>query len=131
MFSTFASVAVAHLCLVWSMRTINIGQFYGELVDALFWLIAGTWTLFGWPRSIGHKIARQELTTREGQARLRTFPPQLGYVFILMAIAQVIMELDQLGFFEGGRAIFGSLVLFAMSFALVVFWWRQTHKNEI
>jgi hypothetical protein len=112
------------------MRTINVGQFYGELVDALFWLIAGAWVLYGWPRSIRRKIDRNELTTREGQARLRRFPPQVGYVFILIAIAQIIFELDQLGFFEGGRSVFGAVVLFAMSLGLFVFWWRQRRKSE-
>ena len=113
------------------MRTINVGQFYGELIDALFWLIVGAWVLYGWPRSIRRKVDRNELTMRESEAKLRKFSPQLGYVFILIAISQIILELDQLGFFENGRSIFGAIVFFAMSLGLFVFWWRQRRKSEL
>src|ERR1700738_1504496 len=102
-----------------NLHSIPPGQFYGELIDALFWFIVGAWLLYVWPHPIRRNIDRDELTNEEGEAKLRRLPPKLGYVLIIFGIGQILLELQQVGFF--GESKLPALLMFGISLGLVGF----------
>src|SRR6266481_1639158 len=86
--------AVAYLFLVRSMpRTINIGQFYGGLIGAAFWLLVAIWYLYVWPRSLRRRIDRGDIDAFDGLAKLRK-APLIGYFLLLIATADAVGTLD-------------------------------------
>src|SRR5438132_14263809 len=90
--------AVAYLFLVRSMRTINIGQFYGGLIGAVFWMLAAIWYLYVWPRSLHRRIDRGDIDAFDGLAKLRK-APLIGYFLLLIAVADLIGTLNYIGVF--------------------------------
>jgi len=85
------------------MRTINIGQFYGGLIGAAFWIFAAIWYLYVWPRSLRRRIDRGDIDAFDGLAKLRK-APSVGYLLLLVALADVIGTLRYVGVF-GDSAI--------------------------
>ena len=85
------------------MRTINIGQFYGGLIGAAFWIFAAIWYLYVWPRSLRRRIDRGDIDAFDGLAKLRK-APLVGYLLLLVALADVIGTLRYVGVF-GDSAI--------------------------
>lgn len=79
-------------------RTINIGQFYGGLIGAAFWILAALWSLYIWPRSLRRRIDRGDIDAFIGLAKLRK-APLFGYFFLLLAIADAVGTLDYIGAF--------------------------------
>jgi hypothetical protein len=84
------------------LRTINIGQFYGGLIGAAFWMLVAIWYLYVWPRSLRRRIDRGDIDAFDGLAKLRK-APLIGYFLLLIAIADLIGTLNYIG-------VFGDLV---------------------
>jgi hypothetical protein len=80
------------------MRTINIGQFYGGLIGAAFWIFAATWFMYIWPRSVRRQIDRGDIDAFDGLAKLRK-APLFGYMFLLICLADLIGTLNYIGAF--------------------------------
>jgi hypothetical protein len=80
------------------MRTINIGQFYGGLIGAAFWVLAAIWYLYISPRSLRRRIDRDEIDAFDGLAKIRK-ASLVGYMLLLIAIADVIGTLNYIGVF--------------------------------
>ena len=85
------------------MRTINVGQFYGGLIGAAFWIFAAIWYLYVWPRSLRRRIDRGDIDALDGLAKLRK-APLVGYFLLLVALADVVGTLRYVGVF-GDSAI--------------------------
>jgi len=79
-------------------RTINIGQFYGGLIGAAFWMLAATWYLYVWPRSLRRRIDRGDVDAFDGLAKIRK-ASLVGYMLLLIAIADAVGTLDYVGAF--------------------------------
>ena len=111
------------------MRTINIGQFYGGLVGAAFWILIAIWYLYVLPRSLQRRIDRGDIDAFDGLAKLRK-APLFGYFFLLLAIADTIGTLDYLGAFG---SVWVSVVLLCpvviSMFIVVRRIWRQHAKQ--
>ncbi len=91
--------AVAYLFLIRSMpRTINIGQFYGGLIGAAFWMIIAIWYLYVRPRSLRRRIDKGDIDAFDGLAKLRK-GSLIGYFLLLIAIADLIGTLNYIGVF--------------------------------
>jgi hypothetical protein len=80
------------------MRTINVGQFYGGLIGAGFWIFAAVWCLCVWPPSLRRRIDRGEIDAFDGLAKLRR-APLFGYMLLLTAIADLIGTLNYIEVF--------------------------------
>jgi hypothetical protein len=80
------------------MRTINSGQFYGGLVGAAFWICIAVWFLYVWPRSLRRQIDRGDIDAFDGLAKIRK-APLFGYMFLLIAFADLISTLRYIGAF--------------------------------
>jgi hypothetical protein len=79
-------------------RTINIGQFYGGLIGAAFWTFGAVWYLYISPRSVRRRIDNGEIDAFDGLAKLRK-APLVGYMLLLVAIADLIGTLNYIGVF--------------------------------
>lgn len=79
-------------------RTINIGQFYGGLVGAAFWILGAIWYLYISPRLLRRRIDTGEIDAFDGMAKLRK-APLIGYMLLLVAIADLIGTLNYIGVF--------------------------------
>ena len=99
------------MSLVRSMRTINIGQFYGGLIGAAFWIFAAIWYLYIWPRSLRRRIDRGDIDAFDGLAKLRK-APLIGYFLLLIGIVDAVGTLDYVGAF--GSPWIGIALLFAV-----------------
>jgi hypothetical protein len=94
------------------MRTINIGQFYGGLAGAVFWICLTIWYLYGWPRSLRRRTDRGDIDAFDGLPKLRK-ASLIGYFFLLIAIADAVGTLDYVGAVQTWVAIglqFGVLI---------------------
>src|SRR5437870_8954584 len=94
-------------------RAINIGQFYGGLIGAAFWLLVAIWYLYVWPRSLRRRIDRGDIDAFDGLAKLRK-APLIGYFFLLIAIADAVGTLDYVGAFGSpwvGMALLSAVVI--------------------
>jgi hypothetical protein len=112
------------------LLAIPAGQFYGGLIEAVFWVIGGVWLLYAWPHRIRRKIARAELSEEDGQAKLRKFQPQWGYAVIFFGITQIFISLYQIDFFRGFETITGVLML-SVSLAIIGCWlWQRRKANH-
>ena len=110
------------------MWTINIGQFYGGLIGAAFWIFAAVWYLYVWPRSLRRRIDRGDIDAFDGLAKLRK-APLFGYFFLLLAIADAIGTLDYIGAF--GSPWVGIALLFVVvisMFFVVRRIWRPSNQ---
>src|ERR1051326_5733210 len=107
-----------------------MGTIIGLMIDTLPWIIAGSWALYGWPRSVQRKINADELTVREVEAKLRRFPPALGYVFLLIAIGEILLKLNGSGFFHG-REYVSAILFLAISIGLFALWWYHRPRNNV
>jgi len=81
------------------MRTINVGQFYGGLIGAAFWMLGAIWYLYLWPRSLRRRIDRGDIDAFDGLAKIRK-ASLIGYLLVLIAIADLIGTLNYLGVFR-------------------------------
>jgi hypothetical protein len=79
-------------------RTINIGQFYGGLIGAAFWMLLAIWYLYLRPRSLRQRIDRGDIDAFDGLAKVRK-APLIGYFLLLIAIADLIATLNYVGLF--------------------------------
>jgi len=79
-------------------RTINIGQFYGGLLGAAFWMLAAIWYLYISPRSLRRRIDRRDIDEFDGLAKIRK-ASLVGYMLLLIAIADAVGTLDYVGAF--------------------------------
>ncbi len=107
-------------------RTINIGQFYGGLIGAAFWVLLAIWYLYVRPRSLRRRIDRGDIDAFEGFAKLRK-APLIGYFLLLIAIADLIGTLNYIGVF--GDWIYLPLlagVVIAMLFVVLRLWRQHT-----
>jgi hypothetical protein len=80
------------------MHTINVGQFYGGLVGAGFWIVAAVWYLCVWPRSLRRRIDRGEIDAFDGLAKLGR-APLFGYMLLLTAMPIFFGTLNYIGVF--------------------------------
>jgi hypothetical protein len=106
---------------------IPYGQFVGGLVGAAFFVIAGAWCLYVWPRSIRRRIDRGDVDAFDGLEKLRK-APLFGYMFLLIAIADTVGTLDQVGAL--GRAWVGVVLLWVVVIAMFLVvrrLWRHTN----
>jgi len=92
-------------------RVINIGQFYGGLIGAAFWMLVAIWYLYVWPRSLRRRIDRGDVDAFDGLAKLRK-APLIGYSLLLLGIADAVGTLDYVGAF--GSPWIGIALLFAV-----------------
>ena len=81
-------------------HTINISQFYGGLIGAAFWVLVATWYLYVWPRSLRRRIDRADVDAFDGVRKLRK-APLIGYLLLLIAIADLIRTMNYIGAFGG------------------------------
>jgi len=79
-------------------RTISIGQFYGGLIGAAFWMLVAIWYLYVWPRLLRRRIDHGDIDAFDGLAKLRK-APLIGYFLLLIAIADLIGTLNYIGVF--------------------------------
>ena len=115
----------AYISLDLMLLAIPAAQFYGGLIEDIFWILLGVWLLYGWPNRVHRQIARGKLTEEAGEAKLRKFSPQWGYAAIFFGISQTYVTLGQIGFFGRFDVVAGILVL-ALGLAMLVFWlWRR------
>jgi hypothetical protein len=99
------------------MHTINIGQFYGGLMGAVFWIFAGIWCLYIRPRSIRRRIDRGDIDAFDRLAKLRK-APLFGYMFLLIAFFDLIHTLwyigalgDSVDLALGGAVVVGMILV--------------------
>ena len=110
------------------MRTINIGQFYGVLIGAAFWIFAAVCCVYVWPRSLRRQIDRGDIDAFHGLAKLRK-APLFGYMFILITIADAIGTLDYVGAFGSPWVSVVLLCPVVISmFVVVRRIWRHTNQ---
>jgi len=100
-------------------RTINIGQFYGGLIGVAFWMLVAIWYLYFWPRSLRRRIDRGDIDAFDGLAKLRK-APLVGYMLLLIAIADAVGTLDYIGAFGSPWVAIGLLFAVIISMFFVV-----------
>ncbi|SRR5216684_1892852 len=108
--------------------SIPPGQFYGDLIDDLFWVIVGAWLPYLRPQRIRRKVDRGEITNEDGETELRKLPPKVGYVLIIVGIGQMVIQLEQIGFF--GESKLPVVLTLGISLGLVAFWMWQRRKSN-
>jgi hypothetical protein len=109
-------------------RTINIGQFYGGLIGAAFWVLVATWYLYVWPRFLRRRIDRGDINAFDGIRKLRK-APLIGYLLLLIATTDLIRTLNYVGVF--GDWIYLPLlvaVVLAMLFVVHRLWRQHTSQ---
>jgi len=99
------------------------GQFWGGLIEHLLWVLAGSWVLYGWPRSVNRKLQRGQLTEDQAQERLRKLRPQLGYIIMLVGIGLMFMDLWQVGMLGYSKLL--ALVPAGIAIGVFIFWLRR------
>jgi len=112
------------------MRTVNVGQFYGGLIGAAFWILAAVWYLYIWPRSLRRRIDRGDIDAFDGLAKLRK-APLFGYALLLLAIADAVSTLDYVGVF--GNDWVGGVLLCAVAITMLIVVqriWREHTKHR-
>jgi nicotinamide riboside transporter PnuC len=102
---------------------MTLGILYGELIELLFFALAGVWLLYAWPRAVRRQIERKEISEEDGKARLRKLPPKHGYLLMIMGLGLTFADLWQKGFFGYSKLL--ALVPGAISVGLFIFWLRH------
>jgi hypothetical protein len=108
------------------MRTINVGQFYGGLIGAAFWIFGAIWCIYIWPRLIRRQIDRRDIDAFDGLTKLRK-APLFGYALLLLAIADAVSTLDYVGVF--GNDWVSGVLLCAIAISMFVVVRRICRQN--
>jgi hypothetical protein len=77
-----------------------------------------------WPRSIRRQIDRGEIDAFDRLAKLRK-APLFGYVFIFLAIGDLLGTRNQIGLFDD--SVLAAVGFFAFAIVILAFWivWRR------
>jgi hypothetical protein len=68
------------------LATIPTGQFVGSTIEHVFFLLAGLYLTFLWPRQVERQVARAKITREEGDSRLKKLRPWFGYFLIAWSV---------------------------------------------
>ncbi len=71
------------------IASIGTGQFIGACIDSGFWMCAGGYIVWLWPRRVRRDIESGKITAEEGAAKLKKFNPRLGYLVILWGLVRM------------------------------------------
>ncbi len=77
------------------LSAIPLSQFVGGMIETTLILGGGLYLLLVWPRIIRRRVEAGRLSEAEAQEKLRKPSPKLGYVLLIAAAGQLIIQLMQ------------------------------------
>ena len=56
-------------------------------------ILGGIYVVWLWPRHLRHRVEAGKTLDTEAEAKLKKFSPKWGYVFIVVGIGRIILDL--------------------------------------
>jgi hypothetical protein len=75
------------------LLSIPRGQFIGSSIENILFILGGVYVIWLWPRRLRHRVEAGKTSNTKAQAQLKKFNPKWGYVFVVVGVGRIILDL--------------------------------------